>query len=235
MPSVLRSTPDVRELSVALELFLYDAFTGSGRLAGPVVARLAGRGQVPLQKRPEAAFAFFGLPPGDYVVRVRSDPDAPYYQDADIPVTLPFPDPRWPAFPDHLTLADLSRPLDDPRQTAEFLAERQRATLRPTTAYPFPPGATLVRGTVRAGGAPLAGATVGGTFEVETEPGVVELRQAVPYVTAAAGEYVLFFNDFAQDVEAVRVEATHPNYGAAARDAEVRHGTTAVVDFEMAP
>jgi hypothetical protein len=234
MPQVLRGTPDVLELRVALGVFLYDGFTGGGRLAGPVAVRLAGRAQVPLQKRPEAAFAFFGLPPGDYVVQVRSDPDAPYYQDADIAVTLPFPDPRWPAFPDYRTLANPDLPLDDPRQTAEFLAQRERATLRPTAAYPFPPGATLIRGTVRAGGLPLAGATVGASYEAPGDGGTVT-RQAPPYLTAAGGEYVLFFNGLAADEETAHVTVTHPDHGSAEDDFDVIRGTTAVADFEMAP
>jgi hypothetical protein len=235
MPQVLRTTPDVREFSVALGVFLLDGFTGGAALAGPVVVRLAGWPRAPLEKPAQAVFAFFDLPAGDYVVQVRSDPDSPYYQDADIPVTLPFPDPRWPAFPD-VTHANPNLPADDPGQTAEFLAERKQATLLPTTAYPFPAGATLVRGTVRAGGAPLAGATVTGSFDVQTDPGTTVTRQALPYLTGRSGEYVLFFTGFAKGVQTVHVAASHPAYGAAPpQDVNVGFATTAAADFDLAP
>ena len=129
------------------------------------------------QKESQAAFVFPNLAAGNYTVNIRSTPDEPYYLPVDIPLTLPFerppvtlwPDaPVWPGYPDIL-LADPSKMLDDPEQPAAYLAQRELTTLLPTTAYPFPSGATLVRGVVSGAGVALAGALV--TTALVAQPG----------------------------------------------------------------
>jgi hypothetical protein len=187
-------------VQVAFVLELYDGFTGLADLAGEVTVEVAGH-ENGWQKPNVAQFVFFLLTPGSYTASVASSPLTPNYAPASIPITVPAAGSLWPAFPDR-TLADPTKLLDDPTQTAAYLAQRAQATLAPTVQYPFPTGASLARGTVTAAGAPLAGAKVtrvGGTEQ---------------YVTAADGQYVLFFDSVAGTGQSATLQAVcapHPN------------------------
>jgi hypothetical protein len=112
---------------------------------------------------------------------VRSGVDTPYYLPTDITVTLPPASPLWPAFPD-ISIANSSLPLWDPGQPAPYRTQFLQSCLSPTTAYPFDSAATLVRGTVLHAGAPAPAATVSDVGGL-----------ALPYVTAADGQFVLLF------------------------------------------
>ena len=101
-----------------------------------------------------------------------------------------------PVVPDR-SLADLTKPLDDAAQAAAYKAQRAAATLMPSTMYPFPAGATLLRGAVSHAGSPLAGATVR------------QVGDAGGYVTAADGEYVLSFTGVTGMAETITVRASH--------------------------
>ncbi len=176
MPSLNMRVPDVFQFQPSLVLLLWDGFTGANVLAGDVTVNI-GQATPSYQKESQAAFVFPNLAAGNYTVNIRSTPDEPYYLPVDIPLTLPFerppvtlwPDaPVWPGYPDIL-LADPSKMLDDPEQPAAYLAQRELTTLLPTTAYPFPSGATLVRGVVSGAGVALAGALV--TTALVAQPG----------------------------------------------------------------
>jgi hypothetical protein len=241
-PGLVDFGPVVRQTGFAL--FLFDAFTRRNALVGlydqsreeqadqdharrtgdasllaaHTTVRLAGRDTVPSRKPPAAAFLFFlELPAGQHTIEVRS----PYYQPRDLVVTLPFPSATWPAFPD-VTLADEDLPLDSAAQPAAYRAQRLDATLVPGRRYPFPPTATLVRGTVRSGGQPLAGATVRRTGD------------ALASVTDATGEYVLFFDDVPGVGAVVTLDATHPQHAAVASQVQMFRGMTALRDIAMA-
>jgi hypothetical protein len=177
--------PDVWQCNPSLVLLLFDGFTRTSALAGDVVVEI---GNVkPFFENPPARFVFGNLSNGDYVINVQSAPDEPYYLPVNIPIALPFPRPAdslwqeakpvWPAFPD-IVLADPSKMLQDPAQTAPYLGQRALATLIPTTAYPFPAGATLVRGSVTASGSPLSSALV--TTEPAAMPGQIEVAVFTP-------------------------------------------------------
>ena len=139
------------EISVpGFALQLYDGFTGEPQLQGQVTVSIAGQ-KPPVAKTDSATFVFLNIGPGAYSISVQSSAQTPYYVPVNLPVTLPMPNPLWQTYPDP-SVSDPTKPLDDPNQSAAYLAQRQPATLRPTPQYPFPPGATLVRGTVLAGG-----------------------------------------------------------------------------------
>jgi hypothetical protein len=175
MPSLNMTAPDVLEFQPSLVLSLWDGFTGSNVLAGDVVVHI---GQInPLFQKAPANFVFVNLANGSYVLNVESASDQPYYLPVKIAVTLPFPrpvdaswNPIWPGYPD-IALADPNKMLDDPGQTPAYLGQRTLATLSPTPAYPFPAGATLVRGAVTAGGVALSGALI--TRSLVAQPGAV--------------------------------------------------------------
>jgi IPT/TIG domain len=167
MASLSMTTPDVFTVQPSLVLLLWDEFTGTNMLAGDVTVEISNTNP-PLQNAPAAQFVFANLANGSYTVNVQSTPDQPYYLPVNIPVTLPFerpedslwnPQPVWPGYPD-IVLADPNKTLTDPGQTPAYLGQRTLATLAPTTAYPFPAGATLVRGAVTAAGVALSGALV---------------------------------------------------------------------------
>jgi hypothetical protein len=167
MPPLNMNNPDVFPFQPSLVVLLWDAFTGANTLAGDVTVKI-GQTSPLFQKQSQAAFVFASLGNGNVTVSVRSTPDEPYYLPVDIPLTLPFERPPatlwpqppvWQGYPD-ITLADPSKMLDDPEQTPAYLAQRTLTTLLPTTSYPFPAGATLVRGVVKNAGTPLSGALV---------------------------------------------------------------------------
>ncbi len=176
MPSLNMTNPDISAFQPSLVVSLWDGFTGANTLAGDVTVMI-GRTAPSFQKESQATFVFASLANGNYTVNVRSALDEPYYLPVDIPLTLPFERPPitlwpqapvWPGYPD-IALADPSKLLDDPDQTAAYLAQRTLTTLLPTTAYPFPAGATLVRGVVTGAGAALSGALV--TTALLAQPG----------------------------------------------------------------
>lgn len=191
MASVNMAVPDVSELSPPLVLLLWDGFTGTNVMAGDLIVQI-GATKPRFQAGP-AQFVFGALANGSYTVSVKSAPDKPYYVPANIPVTLPFPRPAdtlwdqppvWMGYPD-IVLADPDKTLDDPGQTAAYLGQRALATLSPTTAYPFPAGATLMRGVVAASGVPLSGALV--TTAPLAQPGQYSVVVSNPSgVTSAA-------------------------------------------------
>ena len=215
---------DRRELQLCFALVLFDQFTEQNHLLGKMMVRIVNQPLeklfLPLQKAPDAVFAFLHLSPGDYIAEIESDEDTPYYRKASIVFRLPMPSERWPAFPD-LTLADLSLPLDDPRQPQAYRDQRQLATLKPTTAYPFPEDATLLRGTVRAGDKPLSGARV----EV--------IDADLEYETAENGEFVLFFPQLKGAKETLAVRATHALHLPVEKNITINRGATGISNFVM--
>jgi hypothetical protein len=233
--------PVSRQLGFALQLF--DAFTRKNqlvggydadameqadqdyadrtgdrrRLAGYTTVRLSGRSLVPFRKRSAGAYLFFvELAPGSYVVNVRS----PYYQPLDVTVTLPMTSLVWPAFPD-VTLANEDIPLESPSQPAAYRLQRTAATLVPSAGYPFPQDATLVRGTIRSGGVPLAGATV-------ARPG-----DPRAYVTGPAGDYVLFLTDIPGVGGPVTIQAAHPLHATVTVAVQALRGMTVLQDITL--
>jgi hypothetical protein len=219
---------DTRELRLSLALTLFDGFSRTSRLVGHTTVRFADKPLVrpflPFQKAPEAIFLFFEpLPPGAYTVEIRSEEDdPPYYLPADVSVVLPMPNPLWPAFPD-VSLADQNKPLDDPTQPAAYRAQRAAVTLQPSTAYPFPVGATLVRGRVIADAMPLAAAMVrrGG--------------DDMAYTTGEDGEFVLFFPGINGMAETVTLRASHPLHVDVDHTVQIRRGMTVATIISMVP
>jgi hypothetical protein len=234
MPEFDTLERDLRELQLGFGLLLLDGFSGTPELAGEIAVTLANDPALkPFQKTAEAAFFFFDLPAGNYTVQVRSNPkrERPYYVPVDILVTVPAPNPAWPAFPDAI-LADPALPLNDPAQSAAYLSQRRLATLQPTTAYPFPAGAALVRGTVRANGVGLGGATVTAPLQFQTNPARFEIRS---YLTHADGGFVLFFRQVGGTGSDITLSATHPNHPNQNVPIKVRRGMTVATDIIMAP
>ena len=215
---------DRHEMTLRFALILFDHFTRQNRLLGNTTVRIANQPVkepfIPLHKAPDAVYAFPHLEPGRYVADIASDEDTPYYRKANIPFTLPTPNKHWPAFPD-LTLADLSLPLDDPAQPQAYRDERRLATLKPTTAYPFPEDATLLRGTVRAGTNLLPGA------KVEVVDADLE------YETAENGDFVIFFPRVRGARETVAVRVTHALHLPVETEIAISRGATEIGNFVM--
>jgi hypothetical protein len=217
---------DTRELQLSFALMLYDGFTGAQRLPGSIAVSLAAKPRlVPVQKVPEATFLFFGLAPGPYTVQVRSNDGSPgrapqYYLPANVPITVSNPSelpperrPIWPAFPD-IHLADRGKPLDDPAQPPAYRAQRRAATLQPAVAYPFPAGATLVRGHVLAKGRPVRGAIV------------QRVGDDLQYPTGENGEFVLFLKNLNGVGETITLQATHALHPTVKQAVGVQRGMT---------
>jgi hypothetical protein len=131
-------------------------------------------------------------------------------------------DQLWQTYPDP-SLADKSKPLDDPNQPQAYRTQRALATLVPTTHYPFPPTATLVRGTVLAGTVPLAGASV--------------IRIGDPSGTAsdANGEFVLFFDDVSGMGQAATFRASSPGRADVSVAISLQRGSSVSTTILMAP
>jgi hypothetical protein len=231
-----------RQLTLGLALFLFDGFTdrnellglysarehevndealthetaGRARVGRYTTVRIATRRFVPRRRESEATFLFFGLPAGAHTFEVRS----PYYAPLDLTLTVPRPDPKWPAFPD-VTLANEALPLESPLQPAAYRSQRASVTLQPSVRYPFPGGTTLVRGAVRSGGQVLEGATVrrqGSTRDAATD---------------VNGEYVLYFNDIAGTGQNVTLEALHPLHPTVSAPVALVRGLTVVKEFAL--
>lgn len=235
MPEFKTLERDTRELRLAVGLFLLDAFTDAPELAGEITVSLASDPNIkPFQKIPGAGFFFFDLPDGNYNLQVRSNPERerPYYFPVDIPVTVPMPHLAWPVFPD-AELANAGLPLNHPDQSAPYRNQRATATLQPTTRYPFPAGATLVRGTVLdASGAELPAATVTAILDFQDDPPRSEVRS---YQTAVDGGFVLFFKQMGGTGSEITLSATHPNHPPQNVPINVHRGMTVATDIIMAP
>jgi hypothetical protein len=213
--------PDFVELKPSLVIQLTDSVTGARQLAGQVDVQIGAQAAA-FQKENEASFVFLNLAAGTYDVTVASVADTPYYLPNTIKVTLPLTSPRWPAFPD-LGLADLTKPLDDPAQPAAYRAQRASASMMPGPAYPFPAGATLLRGTVKAGDKRLAGALV------------KRNRDSAGYTTGSSGEYVLYFGDIPGRSQAATIVASFPGKPDVSAAVTLLRAATVSVDFVMAP
>jgi hypothetical protein len=234
MPEFNTVARDIRELELGFGLLLLDGFSEAPELLGEISVTLANAPELkPFQKNADAAFLFFELPTGSYTVQVRSNPkrERPYYLPIDLPFAVPMAHPSWPAFPDAV-LADPALPLDHPDQFAPYRNQRRLATLQPTTLYPFPAGAALVRGTVRANGAELPGATVSATLQFQTNPPRFETRS---YLTEADGGFVLFFRQVGGTGSDITLSATHPNHPNQNLPIKIRRGMTVATDIIMAP
>lgn len=248
MPLYKTVNLDRRTLKLAFALLLRDRFTGAPSLLGSVIVRCVGQPEaapfIAFQKPAEALFMFFDLPAGNYTFQARSAELTPYYVDAEIPndgtvITVPVPgvappDPVWPAFPD-LLLANRSLQLDDPAQPTAYRTQYLAASLQPSTAYPFPDGATLVRGRVLAGTMPLSGATVR-LVNVSDLPGPrVRREKDQQYRTGEDGEFVLFFPDVIGASEIFTLRASHATRFDIDQNVQVRRGMTVTVNFVMGP
>jgi hypothetical protein len=217
----LKVNPDEWNLNPAFVLLLSDGFAKARTLHGIVEARIDARA-ASFQKDPDGTFVFLNaLAPGKYTVGVRSSAKTPFYLPVDIPITLPFASARWPAYPD-LSLADPDKMLDDPAQPAAYRAQLQLASLQPTTAYPFPLGTTLVRGTVSGGAARVSGATVH------------LAGQSNGYQTGDDGEYVLYFDQIVNRAENVTLVASKSGKPNVSMAVNVLRGLTVSVDFKLA-
>jgi hypothetical protein len=194
-------------VQVAFVLELYDGFTGLAELAGEVSVRVTVREDA-WKKPNHAQFLFFSLAPGSYVVTVASGPATPYYAPASIPIAVPAAGQLWPAFPDR-TVADPTKLLDDPTQTAAYLAQRAQATLAPTAQYPVPAGASLAGATV---------VHVGGTEQ---------------YVTGADGQFVLFFDSVAGTGQPAALQAVCAPHPAQTITVTLLRGMTVSGDIAM--
>jgi hypothetical protein len=210
--------PDTTEVKLSFAITFYDGFTGESLLADVTKVTLVGLPIVPVQKESDATYMFFDLKAGAYHVQVQNKY---YLAPNDIAIALPMPNALWPAYPD-VTLADPTKPLDDPGQTPAYLAQRRNVTLIPAAGYPFPNGATLVRGTVRFGGNPLAGAQVGPASGGPTFP------------TSDDGQYMLMFPNVTGSSSTVSLRATHPLHTAVVQSVTVQRGMTVRSDFTMA-
>lgn len=210
-------TPDTNEVQLSFAITFYDGFTGESRLAGATAVKLTGLEVAPIQKAPDSVFLFFNLKTGPYKVHAENQF---YITPNDIAITLPMPNRLWPAYPD-ATLADPSKPLDDPTQSPAYLAQRANVILAPATAYPFPDGATLVRGTVRSVGNPLQGAQVGDASGGATFP------------TGSDGQYVLSLPRLTGSSGVISLRATHPLHAAVVQKVTAVRGMTVKSDFTM--
>ncbi|HEX3151511.1 MAG TPA: hypothetical protein VHR66_25765 [Gemmataceae bacterium] len=175
-------------------LQLFDGYSGLRILEGQVSVAIAGR-KPPLRKSDSAAFVFLDIEAGSYSISVTPSVATPFYAPVTIPIELPMSDPLWQAYPDP-SLADKTKPPDDPSQPAAYRAQRVLATLVPTPRYPFPPGATLLRGTVLAGTVPLTGAAV------------IRVGDTGGTASDANGEFVLFFDDVSGMGQSATIKAT---------------------------
>jgi hypothetical protein len=219
-------TDEFTKVDLQFALLLRDGFTDSDQLLGEVSVTAGNiQGQ---QKESSGTFLFFDLTPGALALSVSSDPETPYYLPATVGVAIPVPDPPplpppflWPAFPD-IRLADPTLPLGDAGQKPAYIAQRKAATLLPATAYPFPEGTTLIRGTVRHAGNPQLNATVQQVGS--TDPA---------YVTAGDGQFVLFWKDAPGVPQTVTVNVKHAGLADGNVNVTVVRGLTVSVTVDM--
>jgi hypothetical protein len=214
------------EIALQFALLLRDGFADSDELQGDVVVT-AGAIQGK-QKYATGAFLFYHLKPGMQSLSVSSGSATPYYLPTDMAVTIPAPPAPppvptllWPAFPD-IRLADPDLPLGDPGQKPAYTAQRQTATLLPTTAYPFPAGTTLIRGWVTHAGGELGNATVRQVGSKDPS-----------YTTRDDGQFVLYWKDAPGIPQKVTINARHANMADANVDVTVLRGLTVSVTIDM--
>ena len=211
--------PEVIDVTLQFALQLRDGYADSDQLLGRVTAASGGvNGE---QKDSSGTFLFYDLQPGAQNISVSSDSKTPYYLPNQVAVNVPMPSPLWPVFPD-ITIADPTLPLGDPGQTPAYKVERLAATLFPTTAYPFPAGATLIRGTVLHNNQPLAATTVQRTGG--TDPA---------YVTGADGQFVLYLSNPPVLPLPVTITAQHAGFANGNANITVLRGLTVSVMINM--
>lgn len=189
----------------------------SARLPAP-----AGRIEVMLKKfnrkavrNPSGYHVFLGLEDGDYEVQIDSD----YYLSKTFTVAVPDP---GVSPDDEIAFVDLGE---------AALAE---VTLVPNVSYPFPSGATLVRGEVlESGGEPVPGALIDILDDLGTPSAL-----PVSFHASARGQFALFCNKVTKPLimeisgkpyegsRSLRIRAEHPQSGSTAE------GTVVVEDFK---
>jgi hypothetical protein len=169
-----------RRLSLAVSLT--DDFTGERPIGAFRVLlkerrREHLRGEEP-SRNASGYYCFLDVPNGTYTLIAEPGPATRFY--------LLRPDPGQPwtgGFERAVTL-----PLPDP------LAPVRALTLTPSTSYPFPSHATLVRGIVDQAGSPASAATVSSDY-VRTDPADPDLtvNATVTSRSDVRGNYVLFY------------------------------------------
>lgn len=202
---------------LALAVLLRDAFTGLPSLLGEVEALVAGI-ETGMRKPLESTFLFLKLGAGTHFVQIRSLEQPPLYLPVDLSVTMPPTDSLWPAVPDR-ALANRDIPFDSPAQPAAFRVQFQQTSLLPSTAYPFPGDATLIRGTVSSNGTALKQAVV--SFAGEKR-----------YVTGDDGEYVVFLTRYSP---AVSLTFEKPGFNDVVPSIDVRPRETTLANISMTP
>lgn len=244
-------TIDSRLLQVSFAAMLRDGFTGAGEFAGSLTAQLEQRTTGPAPEfrtvrspatRSGATFVFTGLRPGDYRVTISSNTDPrdhlpPYYNEIQLEFTVPDLDPD-----------EFERQLSDP-EFRKTLHNEVPADLVPTVDYPFPPGATLIRGRVAKddgspGGLPLADVLMTGR-STAPDPGG-SAPENVRGRTNAQGQYVLAFRRVSGRVsidadhtelnpgQTATVTAHHPAHPLPV-ETTIRRGMTTTVNFGPTP
>jgi|SRR5262249_31935073 len=227
MPFTLKQPIEEKlNVNVQFAILMRDGFADSDELLGNVEVKLGALKA--RRKESSGLFWFRNVTAGNQALSVSSIEDPPYYLAKTFNVTIPAPPPPapaprnpWPAFPD-LQLANPDLRLGDPGQTAQYKQQRATATLFPTTAYPFPDGATLIRGTVTHAGLPLAGASVKQVGSDDPS-----------YITGADGQFVLYWQDAPGIPKAVSLNATAPSLPAKNQNITVMRGLTASIVIDM--
>lgn len=210
---------ETSQTKLVFALRLRDGVTLDDALAGDVSVAAGPR---PGYRKPGVGtFLFFALPNGPTTFAVRSAAATPFYRPTDIALTIPSGSPLWPAYPDN-DLADPSLPLSSPAQPPSFRAQFLACALAPDIAYPFDPGATLVRGVVTQSNAAVAGAKV---FDVA---GV-----ALPFVTGPAGEFVLLFTPPPASDTAATIRMQRQGQADVDTATTVRRGATTAVQINV--
>jgi hypothetical protein len=228
MPFAITTPELITNFQLQFALMLRDGFADSDDLVGTVTVfgTVAGR-----QKDSSGSFLFDGLKDGDQELAVSSANDPPYYVAKKVKVTIPVPAPPppapqypWPVHPDR-RLADPNLPLGDPGQPQAYRDERTAATLWPSTAYPFPEGTTLIRGTITHGGPgnPLDQATVQQVGS--TDP---------TYITGKDGQFVLYWKQAPSIPKQVTLRVTAPGgLGPKNQNLTVTRGLTNSVNIDL--
>lgn len=227
MVFAIKQPPESRlNLNLQFAILLRDGYADSDDLLGQVEVRASN--VVAYRKGTTGLFWFQSVTAGVQDLLVQSLEDPPYYLPATINLAIPVPPPPapaarnpWPAYPD-VSLADPNLPLGDPGQPAAYKTERANARLSPTIAYPFPDGATLIRGTVTHAGQALAGATV--TLTGSQDPS---------YLSDANGQFVLYWQDAPASPTAVMLNVTAPNLQAQNQNVTVIRGLTVSTAIDM--
>jgi hypothetical protein len=227
MPFAIKQPLEEKQnLNVQFAVLLRDSFADAEELLGELdvkVGTLRAR-----RKESSGLFWFQNVTAGNHVLSVSSTEDPPYYLAKTFNVTIPPPAPSapsprnpWPAFPD-IQLADPNLLLGDSGQTAAYKQQRTAATLFPTTAYPFPDGATLIRGTVTHAGSPFPGATV--KLVGSGDPA---------YLTGADGQFVLYWQDAPGIPKSVTLNLTALGLPEKNQNVTVMRGLTASIAIDM--